>query len=88
MNWIAAENHLPLEDPKYERLVLRNKRRKKNAKVKWVKSLWIIMNECLTFKEDWKSRIKKPRAMLAQFNGLGTLSGGLAPPAGGRSIRG
>jgi len=37
VNRIAAENHLPLEDSKHEKLVLRNKRRKKNKEVKWVK---------------------------------------------------
>jgi len=68
---IAAENHLPLEDSKHERLVLQKKRRKKNNDMKWVKWLGIIMDESLTFKEHWKARIKKARAMLTQFNGLG-----------------
>jgi len=34
VNRIAAENHLPLEDSKHEKLALRNKRRKKNKDVK------------------------------------------------------
>jgi len=34
VNRIAAENHLPLEDSKHERLVLQKKRRKKNKDVK------------------------------------------------------
>ena len=37
VNRIAAENHLPLEDYKHEQLVLRTKRRRKAADVKWVK---------------------------------------------------
>jgi len=71
VNRIAAENHLPLEDSKHERLILQKKRRRKNKDVKWVKWLGIIIDESLTFKEHWKARIKKARAMLAQFNGLG-----------------
>jgi len=59
VNRIVAENHLPLEDLKHERLVLQKKRRKKNKDVKWVKWLGIIMDESLTFKEHWKARIKK-----------------------------
>jgi len=55
VNKIAAENHLPLEDSKHERLVLQKKRRRKNKKVKWVKWLGIIMDESLTFKEHWKA---------------------------------
>jgi len=78
VNRIAAENHLPLEDSKHERLVLKKKRRKKNKDVKWVKWLGIIMNESLTFKEHWKARIKRARAMLAQFNGLGNSQWGIS----------
>jgi len=59
VNRIAAENHLPLEDSKHERLILQKKRRRKNKDVKWVKWLGIIMDESLTFKEHWKARIKK-----------------------------
>jgi len=69
---IAAENNLPLEDSKHEKLVLRNKRRKTNKDVRWVKWLGIIMDESLTFKEHWKARILKARAMLAQFKWLGS----------------
>jgi len=78
VNRIAAENHLPLEDSKHERLVLQKKRRRKNKDVKWVKWLGIIMDESLTFKEHWKARIKKARAMLAQFNGLGNFQWGIS----------
>jgi len=78
VNRIAAENHLPLEDSKHEKLVLRNKRRKKNKDVKWIKWLGIIMDKSLTFKEHWKARIKKARAMLAQFNGLGNSQWGIS----------
>jgi len=78
INRIAAENHLPLEDSKHEKLVLRNNRRKKNKGVKWVKWLSIIMNESLTFTEHWKAQIKKARAMLAQFNGLGNSQWGIS----------
>ena len=35
VNKIAAENHLPLEEPKHEQLILRTKRRRKTADVKW-----------------------------------------------------
>ena len=55
VNRIAAENHLPLEDSKHERLVLQKKRRRKNKDVKWVKWLGIIMDESLTLKEHWKT---------------------------------
>jgi len=34
VNRIAEENHLLLEDSKYERLVLRTKKRRKSADVK------------------------------------------------------
>jgi len=79
VNRIAAENYLPLEDSKHERLVLRNMRRKKNKDVKWVKWLGIIMDtKSLTFKGHCKSRIKKVRAMLAQFNGLGNSQWGIS----------
>jgi len=71
VNSIAAENHLPLENSKHEKLVLQNKRRKKNKDVKWVKLLGIIMDESLTFKEHWKARIQKAPAIPTQFNGLG-----------------
>ena len=37
VNRIVKENHLPLEESKYETLVLREKRRKKNKDVRWVK---------------------------------------------------
>jgi len=77
VNRIVAENHLPLEDSKHEQLILQKKRRKKNKDVKWVKCPGIIMDECLTFKEHWKARIKKARAMLAQFNGLGNSQWGI-----------
>jgi len=36
------------------------------------------MDESLTFKEHWKARIKKARAMLAQFNGLGNSQWGIS----------
>jgi len=78
VNRIAAENHLPLEDSKHERLILKKKRRRKNKDVKWVKWLGIIMDESLTFKEHWKARIKKARAMLPQFNGLGNSQWGIS----------
>jgi len=61
VNRIAAENHLPLEDSKHERLILKKKRRRKNKDVKWVKWLGIIMDESLTFKE-WAVRSLKEAA--------------------------
>ena len=70
VNRIAAENHLRLEDSKYEWLVLQRKRRKKNKDMKWMNWLGIIMGESLTFKEHWKARIKKAQAILTQFNRL------------------
>jgi len=78
VNRIAAENHLPLKDSKHEKLVLRQKRRRKNVEVKWVKWLGIISDENLTFKEHWQARIKKARAMLAQFNRLGNSQWGIS----------
>ena len=56
MNRIAEENHLPLEEPKHEQLVLRTKKRKKSADVKWVKWIRIIMDETLSFDKHWQSR--------------------------------
>jgi len=70
VNRIAAENYLPLEDSKHERLVLQKKRRRKNKDVKWVKWLRIIIDISLTFRKHWKAQIKKARGMLAQFSGL------------------
>jgi len=64
VNRVAAENHLPLEDSKHESLVLRSKKRRKGADVKWVKWIGIIMGESLTFDKHWQSRIDKARAML------------------------
>jgi len=49
VNQIARENHLPLEDSKYEQLVLRTKKRKKSADMKWVKWIGIIIDESLSF---------------------------------------
>lgn len=37
VNWVARDNHLPLGELKYEKLVLRKKRREKNNDMKWVK---------------------------------------------------
>ena len=34
VNWVVKENHLPLEELKHEKLVLRKKRRQKNKDVK------------------------------------------------------
>jgi len=68
VNRIAEENHLPLEDSKHERLVLRTKRRKKSADMQWVKWIGIIMHESLSFDKHWQSRIDKARAMLGQLN--------------------
>ena len=64
VNWVAKENHLPPEESKYEKLILRKKRRHKNKDVKWVKWIGMIMDESLFFKEHWKSRIAKARKIL------------------------
>jgi len=58
INTVAAKHHLSLEKSKYERLVLRQKRRRKYNEVKMVKWLGTIMDESLTFKEHWKVRQK------------------------------
>jgi len=42
VNTAAQENHLPHKVSKQDKLVLRNKRRKKKAEVKWMKWLDII----------------------------------------------
>ena len=73
VNRIAKENHLHLKESKHETLVLSKKRRQKNKDVKWVKWIAIIIDESLSFKEHWKSRIAKARKMLGQLNGLGNL---------------
>ena len=78
VNRVAKENHLPLEESKHEMLVLRKKRRQKNKDVKWVKWIEIIMDESLSFKEHWKSRIAKVRKMLGQLNGLGNSMWGMS----------
>lgn len=61
---VAKENHLPLEESKHEKLVLRKKRRQKNKDVRLVKWIRIIMDASLSFKEYWKSRIAKAKKML------------------------
>jgi len=71
INRVALENHLPLEESKHEKLVLRDRKRKKKAEVKWVKWLGIILDESLTFEKHWRSCIAKAQAMLAQINGIG-----------------
>jgi len=48
VNRVAAESHLPLEDSKHERLVLRDCQRKE-AEVKWIKWPRVIMDESLSF---------------------------------------
>ena len=53
-NRVAKENHLPSEKSKHEKPVLRKQRRKKNAEVKWVKWLGIIMDESETGMEGKK----------------------------------
>ena len=78
INRVAKENHLPLKESKHEMFVLRKKRRKKNKDVKWVKWIGIIMDESLSFKEHWKSRIAKARKMLGQLNGLGNSMWGMS----------
>lgn len=64
MNGIAAENHL--ENSKHEKLVQSNKQRGKKKQVNWVKWSGIIIDESLTFKEQWKSRMAKAQNMLPQ----------------------
>ena len=78
VNRIAEENHLPLGDSKHEQLVLRMKKRKKSAVVKWVKWIGIIMDESLSFDKHWQSRIDKARAILGQLNGIGTSNWGIS----------
>ena len=51
INRIAQENHLPLEGSKHEKLVLKDKKRKKKVEVKWVKWLEIILDESLTLEK-------------------------------------
>ena len=72
VNRIAKENYRPLTDSKHEWLVLRTKKRKQSADVKWVKWIEIIMDESLLFDKHWQSRIDKARAMLGQLNEIGT----------------
>jgi len=55
---IAAENRLPLEESKHEQLVLRMKKRRRSADVKWVKWVGVIMDESLTFDKHWQSSIQ------------------------------
>jgi len=59
INRVAQENHLPLEESKHEKLVLRDRKRNKKAEVKWVKWLGIILDESLTFEKHWRSHIAK-----------------------------
>jgi len=78
LNRIAEENHLPLKDSKHEKLVLRIKKKKESADVKWVKWIGIIMDKSLLFDKHWQSRIEKARAMLGQLNGIGTSNWGIS----------
>jgi len=57
VNRVAAESHLPLEDSKHERLVLRDRRRKKEAEVKWIKWPRVIIDKSLSFRS---LGLKKP----------------------------
>jgi len=57
VNRVAAESHLPLADSKHERLVVRDRRRKKEAEVKWIKWPRVIMDESLSFRS---LGLKKP----------------------------
>ena len=78
VNRVALECHLPLEDSKHEKLVLRKKRRKMNSEVRWVKWVGIIMDESLTFREHWKSRSANASKMLGQLSGLGNSKCGMS----------
>jgi len=88
INRVAQENHLPLEEAKHEKLVLRDKKRRRKAEVKWVKWFVIILVEILTFEKHWRSRIAKARAMLAQFNGIGNSQWGVSASSWGQIYTG
>lgn len=75
---MAEDCHLPLEDSKHEKLVLRKKRKKKKKEIKWVKWVGFIMDESLSFKKHWKSRIAKARKLLGQLGGLGNSNWGMS----------
>ena len=57
VNQIAKENHVPLEEPKHNILVLTKKTHNQNKNVTWVKWNRLIIIESLTGKEHGKSRI-------------------------------
>ncbi|KAF8431648.1 hypothetical protein BGX38DRAFT_1277154 [Terfezia claveryi] len=57
------------------RIVLREKRRRKNNQVKCVKWLGALMDESLSFREHWRARIKKARNLLGKCNGIGNSVG-------------
>ncbi|KAF8419276.1 hypothetical protein EV426DRAFT_707984 [Tirmania nivea] len=76
---VAAEWRLPLEASKQERLILRDKKRKRKGDVKWVKWLGIILDENLSLEPHWRARIAKARAFLAKCNGIGNSQWGISP---------
>lgn len=74
----VAAYHLPLEDSKHERLVLRTKRRGKKAEVKFVKWVSFVLDESLSFKEHWKERLDKAKRLLGSLIGLGNSNWGIS----------
>lgn len=55
------------KDPKDAKLVVCNKRRRKDKAVKWVKWVGIILDQSFTFTEHRKSRIVKARSRTGKF---------------------
>lgn len=75
---IAEECHLPLEDSKHERLVLREKRRNKRWEVKKVKWVGFVLDESLSFREHWLERLDKAKRLLGNLCGLGNANWGIS----------
>ena len=71
---VVAEQQLPLAADKEELLVLSGaggSKKRRNGLTEKVKSLGVILDDCLDFKEHWRHRIGKARSLLRALGGVG-----------------
>ena len=71
---VVAEQQLPLAADKQELLVLSGaggSKKRRNGLTEKVKSLGVILDDCLDFKEHWRHRIGKARSLLRALGGVG-----------------
>ena len=71
---VVAEQQLPLAPDKEELLVLSGtcgSKKRRNGLTEKVKSLGVILDDCLYFKKHWRHRIGKARSLLGALGGVG-----------------